>query len=121
MEARKEIRRTVFRLLEQGWSAPEISRELGYSLATAYRWKRIYQKEGKKGLEEKARGGHRVSPPRLSLEMEGSIQKDLMNKTPEQFKMKFCLWNSRAIRDHIKKSYGVSLADRTVRLYQKLG
>lgn len=118
-EARKEIKRAVFKLFEKGWRVVEIARELEYSKDTVYRWEKIWRREGMKGLEEKPRGGARIHPPMLTPELEKEIQQTIIDKSPDQLKMKFSLWNSRAIRDYIKAEHKVTLADRTVRQYMQ--
>lgn len=116
---REQIRRNAYKLFKGGWNHCAIARELGLTQSMVYNWVKRFREEGFKGIEEKSRGGLKGKRKILGSEIEKQIKQDVVDKTPDQLKMKFCLWNSQAIRQHIMQNYKLKIAARTVRLYMK--
>ena len=51
-----------------------------------------------------------------------SCYKAVIDKTPDQLKSDFAPWSSRAIREYVRRAYGMSISRRTARRYmQKMG
>jgi transposase len=67
--------------------------------------------------------GRRVSPRRgkglLTADEAGKIQRWIADRTPDQLKLPFALWTSRAVRDLIALRFGKRLGLSTVQLYLK--
>ena len=84
---------------------------------TICHWLQRYRKQGSAGLKEAGRGRPLGNGRRLTPEQEKRIQQDLVEKTPDQLKLKFALWNAQAVRLLIKQHFGEDLPVRTVRLY----
>jgi hypothetical protein len=65
--------------------------------------------------------GRRVSPRRgkglLTADEAGKIRGWIADKTPDQLKLPFALWSSRAVRDLIALRCGKQLGLSTVQLY----
>lgn len=77
-------------------------------------WKERYEKRGQRGLETEPKSGR---PPKLSKEQETSIKKEVLEKTEQEGG-----WETRQIRDYIKKKAGVAYSERhTIRIAQKWG
>ena len=67
-------------------------------------------KEAKRG---RSVGEFRV----LTAEQEDRIRKDIVDKTPEQIKLSFALWNAQAVRAYIKQCFLIDVPIRSVRRY----
>ena len=51
-----------------------------------------------------------------------SCYKAVIDKTPDQLKSDFAPWSSKAIREYVRRAYGMSISRRTARRYmQKMG
>ena len=51
-----------------------------------------------------------------------SCYKAVIDKTPDQLKSDFAPWSSRAIREYVRRAYGMSISRRTARRYmQRMG
>ena len=65
--------------------------------------------------------GRRVSPRRgkglLAAEEATKVQGWIRDRTPDQLKLPFALWTSRAVRDLITARFGKTLGLSTVQLY----
>ena len=49
-------------------------------------------------------------------------KKAVIGKTPDQLKFDFPPWSSKAIREYVRRAYGMSISRRTARRYmQKMG
>ncbi len=73
--------------------------------------------KGWNGLIPKKRGRRYGQKRRLDREQESSIQRMLVDKTPNQLKLPFALWTRKAIQEAIAQHYGVKLPIRTVGEY----
>ena len=50
------------------------------------------------------------------------LKKAVIDKTPDQLKFDFAPWSSKAIREYVRREYGMSISRRTARRYmQKMG
>jgi transposase len=115
--AREQLRRTVIRLLSRGHTQVAVSAELGINRITINRWAKAHAARGAAGLKEGKRGRPQGCGRSLSPAQEARIQKDLVDHTPDQIKLKFALWNAQAVRALIKQRFLIDLPARTVRKY----
>lgn len=53
----------------------------------------------------------------MTAQQEERIQKDIVDKTPDQMKLSFALWNAKAVRAYIKQCFLINLPLRSVRRY----
>jgi transposase len=112
-----ELRCCCIRMLRSGKKQCEVVIALEVSRAAVGRWWRVYQREGMKGLRLKKRGRSQGQKRRLTHEQEESIQRMLVDKTPDQLKLPFALWTRKAVQEAIMQHYGVKLPIRTVGEY----
>ena len=115
--AQEELRRRALVLiLEQGLSQAEAAQVVGVQRQTVNIWLQRYRAQGDDGVLD----GRRVSPRRgkgrLTAEEAGKIQGWIRDKTPDQLKLPFALWTSRAVRDLIALRFGKTLGLSTVQL-----
>ena len=79
-EAQYELRSRCIRMLWKGMKQHEIAEALE---GTVGRWWGIYQREGMEGLKPRKRGRRHGHKRRLDREQERSIQRMLVDKTPD--------------------------------------
>lgn len=73
--------------------------------------------EGIKALEPRKRRRKAGTRRRLTAEQEKEIQKLLIDKSPEQLKMDFALWDRNAVSVLLQTRYGIKMPVRTMGLY----
>ena len=116
-EAREERRRQVVGLRRRGWTYEAIAEQTGLSRTGVFDICQRYAQEGARGLKDK-RGGRQVGDCRaLTAEQEAEIRKLICDKTPDQLKMAFALWNRQAVRQLILDRYGVALTPQGIGKY----
>jgi len=104
-------------MLRQGMKQVEVVSILEVSRTSVMRWWRSYRREGMNGLKQKTRGRRHGQKRRLDREQERSIQRMLVDKTPDQLKLPFALWTRKAVQEAIAQHYDVKLPIRTVGEY----
>jgi len=104
-------------MLRQGMKQVEVASILEVSRTSVVRWWRNYRQEGMNGLKQKTRGCRHGQKRRLDREQERSIQRMLVDKTPDQLKLPFALWTRKAVQEAIAQHYDVKLPIRTVGEY----
>jgi len=113
-EAREERRRQVVGLRRRGWTYEAIAGQTGLSRTGVFNICQRYAQESARALKDK-RGGRKVGDCRaLTAEQEAEICRLICDKTPEQLKMPFALWNRQAVRRLILDRYGVTLTPQGV-------
>jgi transposase len=115
--AREQLRRTAIRLFRRGHTQTAIARELGLRRPTVTGW--MLKAQSGQGVQEGKRGRPVGDGRRLPPEQERAIRRAIVDKTPDQMKLRFALWNAQAVRAVIKSHWLVELPVRTVRLYLK--
>lgn len=80
--AREQLRRTVIRLFKRGHSQSAIARELGLRRSTVVEW--VGKSKAGQSLQESRRGRPMGDGRRLTPAQEARLQKDLVDKTPDQ-------------------------------------
>jgi transposase len=118
--AQEELRRRALVLIEQnGMSQAEAARAVGVQRQTVNIWLRRYREQGEAGVLD----GRRVSPRRgkgaLTAEQARQIRRWIADRTPDQLKLPFALWTSRAVRALIERRFDKRLGLSTVQLYLK--
>lgn len=116
--AQEELRRRALVLiLREGLSQGEAARVVGVQRQTVNIWLQRYRAQGEDGVLD----GRRVSPRRgkgvLAADEAAKVQGWIRDRTPDQLKLPFALWTSRAVRDLIALRFGKTLGLSTVRLY----
>ena len=104
-------------MVRQGIKQVEVASFLEVSRTSVVRWWRNYRQEGMNGLKQKTRGRRHGQKRRLDREQEKSIQRMLVDKTPDQLKLPFALWTRKAVQEAIVQHYDVKLPIRTVGEY----
>jgi len=115
--AREQLRRSAIRLHQRGHTQMAIAEELGLRRATIGSW--IKKAAAGESLREKKRGRTLGNGRQLTQAQEDRIRRDIVDKTPDQKKLPFALWNARAVQALIKQYFAHQMPIRTVRLYLK--
>jgi len=92
---------------------------LGVSRQHVGEWCKRYEHGGKNALKKRKRGITRGTKRKLSAEQELEVQQTLIDKTPDQLKMKFALWTREAVRELIEQRYGVNYAMQSISVLLK--
>lgn len=116
-EAREALRGVVVQLYQAGHKQNQICKELKLRPATVNSWIACFKRSGNQGLIEACRGRPVGNGRKLTPTQEAQIQAAIIDKTPDQLRLKFALWSAQAVRLLIKQCYGIALPDRTVRKY----
>ena len=119
LENLKLLREQGLRLIKQGYKQVEVASILGVRPATVSKWWNLYKNGGKKALNLRPPGPAKGFNQLLSEEQENEIRRLLIDKTPDQLKLPFVLWNRKAVKDLIWLKYKVKIAIRTVGDYLK--
>jgi transposase len=100
-----QIRRNIMRLVEKGLKNAEIAEMLDVSLRLVQATKKNYVENGLDGIKLKRRGRKKGEKRTLTPEQEKEIQGIIIDKNPEQMKLKCCLWTRKAIHELILAKY----------------
>lgn len=114
---REQIRRMVIRLYKQGKRQIIIAQELGLRPTTVCHWITRFKHQGTQGFEELKRGRPVGNGRLLTAQQEVRIQQDIVDKTPDQLKLKYALWSAQAVRLLINHHFDLDVPVRTVRKY----
>lgn len=119
-EQQKEKRKIALRMRLNGHEFGEIGKVVGVHPRTVQYWWQRYQDEGLKAAVDGGQRGHEVGKLRtLSGEQEWVIQQLISEKMPDQYKLAFALWTRGAVKELIRKRFGIEMPIRTVGEYLK--
>jgi transposase len=104
---------------EMGFTEGEVAELLGVRRETVSRWFTASSAGGLDALPDDRSGRPLGSGRVLSDEQAAHLQHLLDNHSPEQLGIKAALWSRRAVRDLIRKEYGLLMPVRTVGEYLK--
>jgi transposase len=116
-EVRKAIRKRGISLIKSGMKKGKVANLFGVNKSTVSNWCRSYKNEGSKGLADKKRGAKSEDCKLLTCEQEKQIQKLIIDKYPEQYKLPFALWTCKAVHELVKQQFGVIVARSTMGYY----
>ena len=116
-EVRNAIRKRGITLIISGKKKGEVADLFGVNKNTVSNWWKSYKEEGSKGLKEKKRGAKSENCKLLTSEQEKQIQKMIIDKYPEQYKLPFALWTRKAVQELVEEYFGIVLARSTMGYY----
>ena len=76
-----------------------------------------YKKEGKSALYYQKRGAKSETKKLLNTDQEKGIQKMIVDVMPDQLKLDYALWTTRAVRDLIEREFNIVIGRRAVGNY----
>src|SRR5262245_42345380 len=104
---------------ELGFSESDVADLLGVTRETVSRWFSAYRAFGVDGRPDDRTGRPLGSGRALTDEQATHIRELIDHHSPEQLGVASPLWTRPAVRDLIRKEYGITLAVRTVGKYLK--
>ena len=110
-------RRVVHAILQQGMTQTDASRLFGVGRTSIYYWLAAHQKGGYAALKAHKRGPQRQS--RLAGHQAATIVRLISDRCPDQLKLPFALWTRDAVRQLIKKRFGICVSVWTAGRYLK--
>ena len=118
-EALYEARKVVIRMWKSQKRVEEIVEATDLSKDTVYVTIRSYKKGGIKALRPKKRGRKTGEKRTLTPKQEREIFSLLVDKNPDQLKIKGCLWTRDSVKELIQRKYGINIPIRTIGEYLK--
>ena len=112
-----QIRKNIVRLLKKGNKPDEIAAMLDVSRSLVYATKKAYDEKGIEGIKPGKRGRRHGDKRTLTPDQERAIMQTIVDKNPEQLKLKCCLWTRKAIRDYILREYKIDMPLSTLGYY----
>jgi len=116
-EVRQSLRKRAISLIKSGKKKGEVAILFGVNKNTVSNWWKSYKDEGIKGLSDKKRGAKSENCKLLTSEQEKQIQKLIVDKYPEQYKLPFALWTRKAVQELVEQQFGIVLARSTMGYY----
>jgi len=114
---RNALRKRGLSLINSGVKQKEVARLLGTNTTTVSNWKKAYKLGGNKGIVDKKRGAKSENMKLLSGKQELAIQKMITDRYPEQYKLPFSLWTSKAVKELIEREFDISMNRSTTGYY----
>lgn len=98
---------TIILLSDAGNSKPQISHELGCSIATVDNVRRRYREHGLKGLVPRSSPGR---PSRATPEYRAALR-EAVQTPPQALGYGFSVWSLARLGQHLKRKTGISLSE----------
>jgi transposase len=119
LEVLNERRRLAVRLRERGMTIREVTQHVELSTNTVIAAYNAFRLGGWGAVKVKQRGRKPGAGSRLSEEQAAHIRRLICDKTPDQLKLDFALWNRHAVAQLISAQFQIELPVRTVGDYLK--
>lgn len=118
-DAQHELRLRGVSMLLTGKTYRDVAESLDVSTTALQNWMSLFREGGVDALRPKRRGRVYGTKRKLTQRQEQVIQRELVDKDPEQLKLPFVLWTRFAVGQLIWKRYGIGLPVRTLGEYLK--
>ena len=119
LEVLNERRRRAVKLRESGMTLREVAAQTELSVPTVMAAHRAYLEGGWRAVSVKPRGRKLGEGRQLQPEEESTIRRMICDRSPDQLKLTFALWNRQAVAQLIVREFGLKLPVRTVGDYLK--
>lgn len=113
-EVQQHNRDLAIRLFKQDQRRADIAEIVGVHYGVVCRWIRSWEQNGRQSIKLGKRGRSSEDQRRLTVAQESVLKKVICDKSPDQMKLPFALWNRKAIQRVIKQMWGINIAIRTV-------
>src|ERR687895_1695599 len=115
--AQEERRRQVVGLRQAGQTYDAIAAQVGLSPTGVFDICKRYTERGAAGLKSGPRGPEPGYGRFLDAEQEAEARDLIRGHTPDELDLPFALWSRAAVRELIRRRFGVRLAVRTTGTY----
>jgi transposase len=118
--AQEALRRRAIVLVEhERLTQAAAATAVGVQRQTVNIWLKRYREQGEAGVLDGRRASPRKGKGALTAAESRKIRRWIADRTPDQLKLPFALWTSRAVRALIERRLGKWLGLSTVQLYLK--
>src|SRR5918994_7496174 len=118
--AQEALRRRAIVLVEhERLTQAAAAKAVGVQRQTVNIWLQRYREQGEDGVLDGRRTSPRKGKGALTADESRKIRGWIADKTPDQLKLPFALWTSRAVRTLIARRLGKRLGLSSVQLYLK--
>lgn len=111
----QELRCTALDMFLNGATKISISKQLGVSRRSIYKWVKAYKESGDKGLMIGKRG--RPKGTQLQSWQSAQIVNLIKNSCPDELSLPFFLWTRESVSQLIQKKFNIKLSKWTVGRY----
>jgi len=111
------IRKSIVRLHRQGKKSAEIEETLDVSRRHVASTIKKYKEQGFAGIKQQVRGRRKGDKRTLTPEQEQKIRNAIVDKNPEQLKLKGCMWTRANIAELIMRLYDIQMPLSTLGYY----
>ena len=116
-EEQYQIRKNIVRLYQQGKKPAEIVIILDVSTRHTDSTIKKYKEQGLAGIKQRKRGRRHGDKRSLTPEQEKAIRKTIVDKNPEQLKLKGFMWTRKNIAEYIERVYDIKMPLSTLGYY----
>jgi transposase len=109
-------RRTVAAVLAREMTQAAAAQAFGVARKTVWLWVKSHRQGGDAALAARKRGP-KAGQGKLKGWQAATVCNLIRDRHPEQLKLPFFLWTSDAVRELIRRDFGVRLSSRSVRRY----
>lgn len=113
---RLAMRKRAVSLILSGKKKREVASIFGVRLNTITEWVKKYSSSGVSGLKSKSKS-KASSKKLLTTEQERQIQRLIIDKMPDQYKLNFSLWTRKAVQELVERELGIVMAITTMGEY----
>lgn len=113
------IRRDAIQMIKRGDKKKDIALFYGVHVNTVRDWWKHYKREGFKSLAYQKRGAKSENKKLLNSTQEIEIQHMITDTMPDQLKLDFALWTTKAIKELIFREFDIVISRRAVCNYLK--
>lgn len=114
---RSIVRRDAIKMIKRGDKKKDIAFFYGVHVNTVRDWWKHYKKDGVDSLIYQTRGAKSENKKLLKPSQELEIQKMIVDVMPDQLKLDFALWTTKAVKELIKREFSIEICRRAVGNY----
>lgn len=116
-EERSILRRDAIKMIKRGDKKKDVAFFYGVHVNTVRDWWKFYKKGGASSLKYQKRGAKSENKKLLTNEQEASIQQMITDIMPDQLKLPYGLWTTKAVKELIYREFNIVIGRRAVGNY----
>ena len=113
------VKKTIIKQWQDNKTTAEIKNNTGMCINAVRETIRKYKAGGLNAIKPKKEGRPAGSCMTLNAEQSAEIRKLIIDKNPDQLRMRCALWTRKAVKELIKNKYSIDMPIRTVGEYLK--